>query len=247
MNLDHAVAVLADEFRGIKPGAALVPDVKADAQPLVAAAYARKRRLRSRVKIGVVRAVVVDGRPEIVLDAVLLEQVHHLVALQPPLPGRAYLAPLIGIGYAGDLRIVLERHDGDVLHPVALRELARGGERLLVREVERPEGNDLYAELGALLLVGCDFAVGRVAPNRAVDEAEVVAVHVLKHLQHVVERLLVHRVAGDAKLVRQRRDAAARAKRSFLRRTLRIGSDRICGAHGKRSHRCGHENQFLHC
>ena len=203
VHLDDAVAVLADERGGVEPGAALVADVKADAEALVALADALQRRLRRRVEVGVVRPVVVHRRPEVVLDAVLLEKVHHLVRLELPFAGRAYLLALGVARDVGNLRVPLERDDRNVAHAVALRELARRRELGLGRVVERPEGHDLDAVPRALGLVSGDLGVGRVARNRAVYEAEVVAVDVLEYLERTVERDRVHRVARDAQLVRQ--------------------------------------------
>ena len=218
-----------------------MPDVQADADALVAVPDALHRRLGRRIEIGVVRTVVVHRGTEVILLHALVERVHHPVALEPPFAAGDDLRALLVVRDAGDLRVPLERHDRNVLHAVALGELAARLELLLRRIVERSRRDDLDAVLGALRLVRGDLRVRGVVRKGLLHEAHVVAVDVLLDLEGPFERNGVHRVTRDAQLERHLRLAAARAHRPS--RTLTALTSR---APNNRHHNRNQRDQHLH-
>ena len=194
-----AVGVVADELRGVAAAEArLMADVEAVADAHIAAGDALLDRLAGREEVRNVRPVVVDAGLDVVLAHHALEDIEHRVGLDPG---------LLAVHLA-----LLERHHRDHLHPVALRERERVLDRLLVVEVHGAERVDRDPALREARLVGLDLGVGRVARDRPLDEAHVVAVERLGDVERAVERRVPHRVARHAQRVGELRGAAARAR-----------------------------------
>ena len=194
-----AIGILLDELDGVKASAALVADVEADADALVAVADALDGRLGSREEIRDVRSVVVDRVHHVVLLDETVDDVEHLVGLD---------ARLLAVDLA-----ILERHANDDANAELLRLLEALARDFLGVSVDRPDAhwNDVgLRELGleriCLLLRAVELQV-------EVLDAERMKVKFLHRRNRLVNVLLVEREPGDADLERNCGESSKRGHR----------------------------------